>query len=95
MSFGKVVQSINDAFITLVPKVQSPESPNDYRPVSLLNMCLKILTKLPANRLQLKIINLVHANKYGFLRAEPYKIALLGRMNTFISANNQEGRQLF
>jgi hypothetical protein len=59
------VQSINDAFITLVPKVQSPESPNYYRPISLLNISLKILTKLPANHLQLKILNLVHANQYG------------------------------
>jgi hypothetical protein len=49
---GRVnLQSINDAFITLVPKNNSPKGPNDYRPISLLNISLKILTKLLANRL--------------------------------------------
>jgi mannosylglycoprotein endo-beta-mannosidase len=66
---GKVnLQSINDAFITLVPKNNSPEGPNNYRPISLLNISLKILTKLLANRLQLKILEMVHENQYGFLK---------------------------
>ena len=47
---GKVnLQSINDAFITLIPKIPSPESPNDYRPISLLNSCFKLITKVLAN----------------------------------------------
>jgi hypothetical protein len=62
------LQIINDAFITLVPKNNSPEGPNDYRPISLLNISLKILTKLLANRLQMKILDLVHVNQYGFLK---------------------------
>jgi hypothetical protein len=56
------LQSINDAFITLIPKVHAPEGPNDYRPISLLNSCLKLLTKLLANRLQKRILSLVHAD---------------------------------
>jgi hypothetical protein len=32
------LQSINDSFITLIPKTLSPEGPNDYRPISLLNI---------------------------------------------------------
>jgi hypothetical protein len=67
---GKVnLQSINDSFITLIPKTNSPEGPNDYRPISLLNSCLKLLTKLLANRLQEKILALVHTNQYGFLQS--------------------------
>jgi hypothetical protein len=63
------LQSINDAFITLIPKVHSPEGPNDYRPISLLNSCLKLLTKLLANRLQKRILSMVHINQYGFLKS--------------------------
>lgn len=63
------LQSINDAFITLIPKTSSPEGPNDYRPISLLNSCLKLLTKLLANRLQRIILSLVHKNQYGFLKS--------------------------
>ena len=46
------LQSINGSYITLVPKVNSPESVNDFRPISLTNTCLKLVTKLLANRLQ-------------------------------------------
>ena len=62
------LQSINDAYITLIPKVQAPLGPNDFRPISLLNSGLKLLTKLLANRLQKKILELVHVNQYGFLK---------------------------
>jgi hypothetical protein len=34
----------------------------------LLNISLKLITKLLANRLQMKILELVHANQYGFLK---------------------------
>jgi hypothetical protein len=67
---GRVnLQSINDSFITLVPKVHSPMGPNDYRPISLLNSCLKLLTKILSNRLQEKILQTIHVNQYGFLRS--------------------------
>jgi hypothetical protein len=46
------LQNINGSYITLVPKVASPECVSDYRPISLTNFCLKFLTKLVANRLQ-------------------------------------------
>jgi hypothetical protein len=62
------LQSINDAFITLIPKTNLPVGPNDYRPISLLNISIKILTKLLANRLQMMILKLFHVNQYGFLK---------------------------
>jgi hypothetical protein len=62
------LESINSSFITLVPKVDSPSSPGDFRPISLLNCVLKIITKLLANRLQSIILSLVHKNQYGFLK---------------------------
>jgi hypothetical protein len=45
-----------------------PEGVNDYRPISLTNVCLKFLTKLAANRLQEKKLSCIHKNQYGFLR---------------------------
>jgi hypothetical protein len=45
------IDSINSSFVTLVPKVNNPETVSDYRPISLLNCSLKILTKLLADRL--------------------------------------------
>ena len=62
------IEHINMGYITLVPKVGSPVGVNDYRPITLLNCCLKILTKLLANRLQKVVLKIVHKNQYGFLK---------------------------
>jgi hypothetical protein len=56
------LENINSSFITLVPKTNSPEIVNDYRPISLTNVCLKFITKLAANRLQEKIMDCIHKN---------------------------------
>jgi hypothetical protein len=62
------LESINSSFITLVPKIENPSTPGDFRPISLLNCVLKIITKLLANRLQDIILSLVHKYQYGFLK---------------------------
>ena len=41
---------------------------NDFRPITLLNCCLKLITQILANRLQKIILKIVHRNQYGFLR---------------------------
>jgi len=46
------LQAINSSFITLVPKCNNPTTVNDFRPISLLNSILKLITKLLADRLQ-------------------------------------------
>jgi hypothetical protein len=45
------LEPINNSFITLVPKLNNPERVNDYRPISLLNCSIKILTKILSERL--------------------------------------------
>jgi hypothetical protein len=63
------LKSINDSFITLIPKVDGATTINDFRPISLLNSSIKIITKLLANRLQPLITKLVHTNQYGFIKS--------------------------
>ena len=62
------LQAINSSFITLVPKCNNPTTVNDFRPISLLNSILKLITKLLADRLQKQIIPLIHRNQYGFIK---------------------------
>jgi retron-type reverse transcriptase len=62
------LQSINSSYITLIPKVEGARTVNDFRPISLLNSSVKLLTKLLANRLQPSITTLVHKNQYGFIK---------------------------
>lgn len=63
------LEPINNSFITQVPKINNPERVKDYRPISLLNCSIKILTKILSERLQLVILKLLHANQYGFIRS--------------------------
>jgi len=62
------LQSKNGSHITLVPKIDGPTRISEFRPISLLNSSVKILTKLLANRLQPFITKLVHLNQYGFIK---------------------------
>ena len=63
------MESINHSFITLVPKVRNLESVNGFRPISLLNCSIKLLTKILAERLQSLILQLLHDSQYGFIRS--------------------------
>ena len=63
------LESVNSSFITFVPKHNSPESVNDFRPISLLNSSLKLLTKILADRLQQVILQLIHRYQYDFIRS--------------------------
>lgn len=62
------ISSINGSFITLIPKMDSPQGVNDFRPISLLNYSVKFLTKLLANRLQRVILSVIHENQYDFIK---------------------------
>jgi hypothetical protein len=64
------LESINTAYITLIPKNNDPQTTNDYRPISLVSLPLKFITKLLANRLQKDIIPILHENQYGFIKGK-------------------------
>jgi hypothetical protein len=62
------MQNINASHIVLVPKKDNPKRIGDFKPISLLNSSVKILTKLLANGLQKVILKIIHTNQYGFLK---------------------------
>lgn len=67
--FGRAnLERINWANIALIPKVDSPASPGDYRPISLIDSSLKIISKLLANRLRKVLNDLVDSDQSAFLK---------------------------
>jgi hypothetical protein len=62
------VQSIHGSYIGLVPKVDNPSKVGDFRPISLLNSSIKMITKILANRLLGVIMRMIHPNQYGFIK---------------------------
>jgi hypothetical protein len=65
----------------------------DYRPISLLNKSVKVLTKLLANRLQLVITKLVHQNQYCFLKARTIQDCLAWAFE-YISICHKSGKEM-
>lgn len=67
-SHGKLVRGFNPSFICLVPKKDSPESIDDYRPISLISGAYKIISKILSDRLS-KVIDMVVAdNQSAFIK---------------------------
>lgn len=86
------LESLNRSFITLVPKKSNPEKVNDYRPIALQSIALKLLTKVLADILQSVITSLIHQNQYGFIKAISIRTVLLGLLSIFISVSSQRGK---
>jgi len=49
---GNISGGMNSTFIALIPKVNKPLSFGDYRPISLCNLCYKIISKIIANKIK-------------------------------------------
>lgn len=61
------LQSINHTFITLIPKVNDPDEVKYFRPISLCNVCYKILTKAIVIRLKSVLDSMVSYHQSAFI----------------------------
>ncbi len=66
------LQVLDNSYITLVPKKPSSETVNDFRPISLMGLSLKFLTKLMADRLQGVILKVVGEKTIWIHQREDY-----------------------
>jgi hypothetical protein len=65
---GKLAKGLNSTFIALIPKVESPQRLNEFRPISLVGSLYKIVAKLLANRLRLVIGSVISEAQTAFVR---------------------------
>lgn len=60
--------SLREATIVLIPKPdKDPRYPASYRPISLLQVDIKVLAKVLANHIKQIILSLIHTDQAGFM----------------------------
>lgn len=59
--------SWSNTYLALIPKHDKPKIVTDYRPISLCNVCYKVITKIMADRLRNILPNLIGKEQCGFI----------------------------
>jgi hypothetical protein len=62
------IKRLNFGLVTLLPKVDNPTDMRNFRPIYLLNVCYKIITKVLTNRLASCITKVISNYQYGFIK---------------------------
>jgi len=65
---GKLSKGINSTFIALIPKVESPQSLNNFCSISLVGCLYKLLAKVLANKLRHVICSIVLEVQSAFVK---------------------------
>ncbi|KAF5754385.1 putative RNA-directed DNA polymerase [Helianthus annuus] len=64
---GSINKCCSSSFIALIPKVKDPSSPSNFRPISLIGVVNKAISKVLVNRLKRVIGRLVSEEQSAFL----------------------------
>ncbi|KAL4352119.1 hypothetical protein GQ457_06G008250 [Hibiscus cannabinus] len=64
---GAFDESLNKTNIVLIPKMKNPEEVNQFRPISLCNFSLKIITKILASRLRIFLPEIIPIHQSAFV----------------------------
>lgn len=64
---GSMKKGVNDIMVTLVPKVSNPTTVVQFRPISLCNVCYKVITKALTNKIKPIMRELIRREQSSFV----------------------------
>jgi len=91
---GSVNNSLNATFLVLISKVNNPCFFGDYRPISLCNLCYKLITKVIANRIKPVLSRSLSEEQLGFLKGRQILDAIGTTQECLHSINIKKSKAL-
>ena len=67
LNSGRMLRSLNETYICLIPKVKCPQKVTDFQPISLCNIIYKIVSKVLANRLKKILPEVISEKQSAFI----------------------------
>jgi len=91
-STGYFDPAISDTLISLIPKIDSPNSYKDFRPINLCNIVYKIITKVLALRLRPLLDSIIGPYQSSFLpgRGTSNNVVVLQEIIHFMRKSNKK-----
>lgn len=86
------LESINNTFITLIPKIKTPFKIGDFKPISLCNVIYKIIAKVLASRLKLILHDIISYTQSAFIHGKLITDNILIAYKTLHSLNSRSKR---
>jgi len=65
---NSLLKSLNQTFITLIPKIPFPEEVNHFRPITLCNVIYKVISKILVKRLQPIMDSIITPYQNAFIK---------------------------
>jgi hypothetical protein len=65
--YGNIPGCLNSTFLALIPKENNLTTFGDYRPISLCNLCYKLISKVISNRIKPIMSHMLSKEQLGFL----------------------------
>ena len=94
LNTSSILPSINQTFITLIPKVKSPIRVSEFHPIALCNTLYKIISKVLANRLKKILPSVISESQSAFQSSKATSDNILVAFETLHHMKSQKSKKM-
>ncbi|WOH14898.1 hypothetical protein DCAR_0934426 [Daucus carota subsp. sativus] len=93
-SSGLIPSGSNSSFIALIPKSSSASNPSEFRPISLMNTSMKLISKVLARRLSAFMNKLISPTQTAFVKGRQISDGILITFEIYHSLKSGKSKGL-